>query len=52
MNIKNLKNLKEAKAYPEDMLRGMNYLVEDIPPPDNARCIPYHSTESFSMFEL
>ena len=41
MNIKNIKALNEAKVYPENMLMGMNCFVEDIPPPDNAKCMPY-----------
>ena len=42
MNIKNIKALKEAKVYSEHFV-GQNFIVEDIPPPDNARCMPYYS---------
>ncbi len=41
MNIKNIKALKEADVYQD--FRGTDYLIEDIPPPDNARCMPYYS---------
>lgn len=43
MNIKNLKALKEAEVYPDDMLRGMEYLVEDLPEGERDKCMPYNS---------